>query len=248
MPRRDRSDNHEPSVRLMVREVVTSEDWEGRLDELTVFPPARLIGPLTPYLLREPVLKWRAVTMLGITAARLAAENPEGGRTALRRFTWMLNDESGGIPWGAPEAIGEILSQSELLGKEFHHVLVSYVLEEADGMDNYLEFTPLRQGAWWGIGRLGQARPGLLVPAARRLLDRGAGETDTVITGLVCWIMGNIQYAAAREFLAKLADDRRQLELYRDRVLSAFTVGALAREALEKIERPHGRCLPETWG
>ncbi|HDP80476.1 MAG TPA: HEAT repeat domain-containing protein [Spirochaetes bacterium] len=227
-------------LRRRVGELLSAEDGDALYAGLADITPARLVGPLSSYLGREPALKWRAVTALGWTVAKLADESPEGGRTAVRRFIWMLNDESGGIPWGAPEAVGEILARSELLGKEFHHILVSYVLEEDDGLDNHLEYTPLRRGAWWGVGRLCQARPGLVSPAAGRLYAQGRKETDPEITGLLCWALGSLRYRPAERFLSGLGDDGRHLDLYRDRSAEPITIGELAREALRKMELPAG--------
>ncbi len=75
--------------------------------------------------------------------ANFAEEDMESARVIMRRLMWSLNDESGGIGWGSPEAMGEIIASHDGLAKEYAHVLISYVWEEG----NFLEYEPLQRGA-----------------------------------------------------------------------------------------------------
>jgi len=54
----------------------------------------------------------------------------ESARVIMRRLMWSLNDESGGIGWGAPEAMGEIMARHEQLTKEYSAILGSYIRED----------------------------------------------------------------------------------------------------------------------
>lgn len=65
---------------------------------------------------------------------------------------WMLNEESGSIPWGVGEGFAEALFHSEALKREYLQLFLSYVWPEG----NYLEFPPAQRGFFWGIGRLAQ--------------------------------------------------------------------------------------------
>jgi hypothetical protein len=71
---------------------------------------------------------------------------------------WTLNDESGGIGWGSPEAMAEAMARHRGLAKEYISILFSYIREDG----NFLEYEPLRRGALWGIRRLSQVYPELL--------------------------------------------------------------------------------------
>jgi hypothetical protein len=95
---------------------------------------------------------------MGVTVARLANQDMEAARIVMRRFMWSLNDESGGIGWGAPEAMAECLASHAGLAGEYTKILVSFMRE--DGF--YLELPSLQRGLMWGIGRLAQVRPQLL--------------------------------------------------------------------------------------
>lgn len=103
-------------------------------------------------------LRWRAVSAMGPVVAELAEQDLEAARVVMRRLMWSLNDESGGIGWGAPEAMAECLVHHEQLAEEYTHILVSFMRE--DGF--YLEYPPLQQGLMWGLGRLAEVRPQLL--------------------------------------------------------------------------------------
>ncbi len=51
-----------------------------------------------------------AVRALGKAAKEIARTDPAFVREHLRRLFWLLNDESGGTGWRAPESIRSILS------------------------------------------------------------------------------------------------------------------------------------------
>jgi len=69
-----------------------------------------------------------------------------------------LTEESGGIGWGAPEAMGEIMARSEKLAEEYHKILISYTL----GGGNELDFEDLQKDVIAGLKRLSQVHPELV--------------------------------------------------------------------------------------
>lgn len=58
----------------------------------------------------DPVVSDRAITWTGTAAKIVNRRDPEYIRNYLLRLFWLVNDESGGIGWRAPELIGEIIS------------------------------------------------------------------------------------------------------------------------------------------
>lgn len=107
-------------------------------------------------------LRWRAVSAFGVVLPYMADEDLEGARVVMRRFLWSLNDESGGIGWGAPEAMAEIMVNSEVLRKEYLHMLLSYAKEDGDELfqdGNHLELPLLQQGLLWAIARVAEVYP-----------------------------------------------------------------------------------------
>ncbi len=212
-------------------------DLEALFRFLDTVPPRRSLNPIISlFYSGDALLRWRAVTAFGYVVGRLlAAEDMERARVAMRRMMWSLNDESGGIGWGAPEAMAEAMANNHLLAQEYCRILVSYVWEDG----NYLEHDPLRRGALWGIGRLAEVEPGLLREAGGVERTRPyLIDSDPYAAGFAAWAMAGMDAVEACGDLTSLAADGRELELYRRHRLSTTTVGRLAKEALERLQCP----------
>jgi hypothetical protein len=146
-------------LRRRVRELLGSGDLEQILHEMRKFSPRKAINPLiSAFYHSDPEIRLKAVKVFGQLVADLAEENMEEARVVMRRLMWTLNDESGGIGWGAPDAMAEAMACSRRLAEEYVRILISYIREDG----NLLEFEPLRRGALWGIGRLAQVYPEML--------------------------------------------------------------------------------------
>jgi len=193
------------------------------------------VAPLFSALCNPSVpVRWHAVTGFGVVIPALAEKTPEKARVVMRRFIWSLNDESGGIGWGAPEAMAEIMTASTLMAAEYHNHLLAYIHEDHCRPDCYLEHAPLRRGAVWGVGRLAQVRPDLAIKAEADLLC-ALEDCDTVIRGLAAWACGLLGLASALPKLEAMNADHSVLELYRDRKLQEPTMATLAAEAIALI-------------
>jgi len=230
---------HYRDLKRTLRDLLAEEGWRGRLSELDGLPARRLSGPLFSLLLdRAEAVRWRAALAFGRAVARLADSPAEGGleaaRVVLRQCLWRMNEESGGLGWGIPEALGETLARHERLAGEFHRVLASYVRQEVRGEGNYLEHEPLRRAVFWALGRLAEAFPGLVRGEVRALLD-GVQEEDAACRGLAARACGLAGVAEALPLLEALAGDPAGLDLWLDGEARPATVGALAREALERL-------------
>lgn len=222
-------------LKRRVESLLNSADWGGRIGELDDTEPKELIGPLFSLLMHAGETRWRAITLFGPTVARLADQRMEEGRIVMRRFMWNLNEESGSLGWGSPEAMAETMAVHEGLAREFHRVLVSYI-HDTGKAGNYIDHAPLRKGAFWGVARLANVRPGLMAEAASALLAGLTDREDAEIPGLAAWGLGPLMVPEAAPGLAALADDATPVELFRDFELQRTTVGALAREALLGLE------------
>ena len=223
--------NSKQSCRDLKRKVLAllqSYDFEQKLNELCQLPTRQVINPLFSFLLSsDEQIKWRAVTAMGAVVANLADDDMESARVIMRRLMWSLNDESGGIGWGAPEAMGEIIANHEHLAKEYANVLISYVRENG----NFLEYEPLQRGAVWGVGRVAQARPHIVKDAIPHVL-LFLESPDATVRGLAAWTLGLLQSEEARPKLEALLHDHIEVSLYLDRRLLNRPVSDLANEAL----------------
>ncbi|MGE4440282.1 MAG: DVU0298 family protein [Desulfomicrobium sp.] len=221
-------------TKRLVLDLLAGDGWEAGLDGLAELGQ-QAVAPLFSALCNpSPLVRWRAVTGFGAVVAALAAKTPEKARVVMRRFIWSLNDESGGIGWGAPEAMAEIMTTSPLMAAEYHNHVLAYIHEDHCRPDCYLEHAPLRRGAMWGVARLAQVRPELAQAAGPDLLC-ALDDCDGPIRGLAAWACGLLELTSALPRLDALLADSTAIELYRDRVLTETTVGALALEAVTRI-------------
>ncbi len=160
--------------------LLRADDFEERLSAWRQFPALRIINPLLSFLCSpDEVIKCRAVTAVGVVVSQLANEEMESARVIMRRLMWSLSEESGGIGWGAPEAMGEIMASSEAMANEYSHVLVSYLREDGNPLRNDL----LLRGVLWGLGRLAQERPRLLEDSVR-YIEPHLESKDAAVRGL----------------------------------------------------------------
>lgn len=194
-------------------------------------PLRQVVNPLISFFYHpEPLVRWRAVSVFGVAEAALAEAEPESARVMMRRLMWQLNDESGGIGWGAPEAMGESMARSPRLAAEYHTILVSYV--RLDG--NFLEHPILQRGSLWAVGRLAEIRPDL-VERAGPALNPFLRSPDAHHRGLAARAAGLIGTGALAPRLETLRNDPEMIELYHDWRLSTAAVGTLAAEALARL-------------
>ena len=167
---------------------------------------------------------------MGAVVSRLAEQDMESARVVMRRLIWNLNDESGGIGWGSPEAMGEIMSRHFRLAEEYAFLLVSYVNEQG----NYIEHPILQRGVLWGLGRLAHSRPRLVKHAVSFLPPYMRSE-DAIHRGLAVWTAGALDGGLTKSLLQHLSNDNATVKIFIDMHLIERTVGQLAREALSKL-------------
>jgi hypothetical protein len=214
-------------------EILKSENLDQVLDELCRLPARQVVNSLFSSLCSsDEQTKWRAVTAMGTVVANLAHEDIESARVIIRRLMWSLNDESGGIGWGAPEAIGEILACHEQLAREYANILTSYIKEDG----NFLEHEPLQKGAMWGVARLAQVRPHLIQDTKSYLIQR-LDSSDARVKGLAALTLGLLGAEEVRLQLEGLSRDDAEIHLYLDRKMGICRVCELAELALATMPK-----------
>jgi HEAT repeat protein len=218
-----------------VRELLNSVPFDRAVEELCRMPAQQVVNPLFSFLHHgNEKAKWAAVTAMGAVVSQLADQDMEGARDVLRRLMWSLNDESGGIGWGSPEAMGEILARHRGLAKEYAHILLSYT--RPDG--NYLEHEMLQRGLLWGIGRLAEARPDLLQDTVPQLKLYFRSE-DPTVRALAARIMGFLDVQGARKDLERLTRDASEVSFWEDGRLYRGRVKDVAEVALKRLSSAH---------
>jgi len=208
--------------------MLQADDFEAALADVRQIPGRQAVNPLFSFLYSgNERLRWRSITAMGVVVAQMADQHMESARVIMRRLMWNLNDESGGIGWGSPEAMGEITAAHEKLAGEFHRILISYI----DPSGNFLEHKGLQRGSLWGVGRLAHARPMLARPAAA-FLPAFFDSADPYLRGTAIWAAAPILDDRLKRMIASRLTDDAPLQLYRDLTLTVPTVAELARQAL----------------
>jgi hypothetical protein len=172
-------------------EAVTREDGAAlvRLAREAFAPVLRyLVGRL--YSVDEQA-KWRSVRALSVVAADPEIVGDERARDLLRRFFWALNDESGAVPYGIPEAIGEILAVRAELQATFLPLLCAQLTEE-----DMLQTGPIERGVIWALGRVGppvaETSPKAVAALRRAATGHPDPETREIARGALGAVGGSV--------------------------------------------------------
>ncbi len=154
---------HNRALKKTVRELLLREEMDTVLEQLYAMNLRRVINPLFSFFCSgDELLRWRAVTAAGAVISKMTQRRVEDARIMMRRLMWTLNDESGGIGWGSPEAMAETMARSAVLTKEYAAIFASYL----NPAGNYLEHAILQRGVLWGASRLARSRGAAAVRTA----------------------------------------------------------------------------------
>lgn len=208
-------------------------DVSDALATILRIPGRQAVGPLFSFFYAgDETVRWRAITAMGMVVSHMADEAMEPARVIMRRLMWNLNDESGGIGWGSPEAMGDITARHAGLAAEFCRILISYI----DPAGNFLEHERLQRGSLWGVGRLSHARPRLAAPAAPHL-SAFFDLPDPYLRGTAIWAAGPILDDTLRPLISAHRNDNAALHLYRDGRIARVSVAELVGEALGTVAK-----------
>ncbi len=224
------------SRRKVKREVIAllEKEWPERKDDLLLYPLKSLLNPLF-IALCHPVgrVRQNAIEAFSLVVPRLAAERLEDARVVMRRFLWSLNDESGGIGWGAPEAMAAIMCESDILRKEYLHMLISYMRDDGPELfqdGNFLELPMLQRGLLWGIDQLCQRFPELMrekevEPDLLFYLD----SVDADVAGAALLALYHLGCGVAQERLEPFLAQQEIISCNENGVLREYSIADIAR-------------------
>ena len=198
-------------TKKQVGEILALGSRSQALARLAQIPDAQLTGHLFSYFYNmDELIKFRSVTAMGELAPRIAQNSMEKARILLRRIMWNLNDESGGIGWGAPEAMGEILSKSPALAREFKSILFSYL----DHRGNHIEHDILQRGVLWGIGTYLRTAPRDLLDVTREQLHAQMASEDSIKRGYAIRALANADVFECMVLPDFIQADKTTIDIY----------------------------------
>ncbi len=173
--------------KIQIASAVSSGDRELLLDfarrSLT-----RVMRYLTSRLYSaEEAERELAVRALGVVAAEAGVLEPRRAVDLLRRFVWALNDESGAVPYGIPEAIGEMLAVRPEFQAAFLPILCSLLTEEEMSQTG-----PVERGALWAVGRVGKPVAVYSPKAVEAVRRAAASHPEAAARRVAAWALGEI--------------------------------------------------------
>ena len=151
--------------------------------------PGRVVRFLTGRLyVADEGTKWRAVRAFGVLAREPGLLTDARVHDLLQRFLWALNDESGAVPYGVPEAMGEILAARPERRASIVPLLCGMLSEEDTFQTGAVE-----RGIYWALGRIGPDVPThcpdvleVVAAAARSHADAGTRATAAEALERLC--------------------------------------------------------------
>ena len=148
-----------------VRQWLQDPSWS----ESAPLPPSPLFSDADPISLINPLFSClpvggevtdRAAFAIGLVMKKLYPLSPESAKNIVRRFMWHMNEESGNIGWGIPEAFGQTLAQCPSLADTYRKILFHYVYDAPEDQSTvFCDHAPLRISCYKAIGILLDARP-----------------------------------------------------------------------------------------
>ena len=221
-------------IKQEIAGLLMTDDFQESLEIICSFGLNKAISPLISlFNSRDELQRWRAVSGLGFVTTRLATSEMESARVVMRRLMWMLNDESGGIGWGAPEAMGDITARHQGLADEYARILISYL----NPSGNYLEHPMLQRGLLWGLARLAHARPEH-TQKATDCLQPFLVSADPIHRGLAAWTLAAQQDSTVQTRLAPLRADHSPITVYWGYTLQVCSVSQLTKKSTRSPENP----------
>ncbi|MFP4544224.1 MAG: DVU0298 family protein [Bacteroidota bacterium] len=161
-------------IKKEIKRILARESWREDIIQV-IRREGKALHPVFLSCVYDPdeTIKFRAIEAMGILLSEL--EDKEFTKEVIRRCMWILTEESGGIAWGAGEIIGIACTTGLDIAEDYLPKLQSYTYETENHADNYLDYPPLRAGAYWGMAAASSDYPGIL---DREILEESARIED----------------------------------------------------------------------
>ena len=189
------------SQKAEVRELLVQRDLDGLLAWAgATRNPQRILFSLTFAV--DELIKWRAIEAVGRVAGVQAGSDIQKVRDFIRRLLWLMNDESGGLGWHAPESIGEILVNVPALVNEYAGLLPAYLREE-----------PFQRGVHHAVYRVASVNHKPFTESIPKL-GESLTDPDPAIRGYAALTLETMGVKSYRSTIEKLQDDHSPVSLY----------------------------------
>ena len=169
-------------------------------------------------------IRWQAISAFGHLAHEYADIYDEPYRNVLRRSLWAMNDESGNVPWSAPEVMAAIIKAAPKYNYDFTAPMLT------NGLDNPM----CHIGVLWAVGHLGSNFNADLAQFLPRLTFALQSD-DALLCGYAIYAFTSCAYKEVEELIKPLCNVNAPLVIYKDEQLQKTTVSALAPNYLREV-------------
>lgn len=169
---------------------------------------------------KDGIVFWRAVEALGVFAHYIEQKERNYALELVRRYFWMLNEESGGTAWNASEAIGSLIAHCPETCGQFNWMYSGLLEDES-----------LSDGVLWGLAQWAQKAPHLVDPLEERIRPFLESE-DPLTLGLTALIyalmrISGLKWSVPIDLDTRLKNDQNLLEIYQDGQLTSYRIQEL---------------------
>ncbi|MBA3006063.1 MAG: HEAT repeat domain-containing protein [Proteobacteria bacterium] len=167
--------------------------------------------------------RWRIAWIIGQVCSRVATREPGQVSELIHRLFEACSD-SAATPWGMVETLGEIISgRTDIFGAFTRHLL------------NYMGDSSTQIQVIWALNKIARVRPDLIRETPFFNLFHFMSHPNPAMRGQVARLLGRIKATEAAIQLMALTEDMAELSIWEDAKCVNYTVSALAREAVARI-------------
>lgn len=206
-----------------VKSLAEASDIDGLVD--LAFDDLKTLRYLQRLLYSpDEAKRWHYAHVIGQVCRRLSTRKPGAVSDLLHRMYEACTD-SASTHWGLLESIGSIIAaRSDLFGAFTRHLLMFRNTDSS------------RDHVLWALGGIAANRPDLVRNTAFYSLFPFAGHPSPLTRGLAIRLFGMINAQEVKSSITELLDDKAEIIFYHEGKPVNTTVGALAREAITKMD------------
>jgi hypothetical protein len=176
------------NLEFKLDEVIARQDWHS-LRQITRAQSTKTLRYLIGRLYTPEDESRQQITQ----ALEVVVSDPEilgegKIRDLLHRFLWWLNDESGAVPFGIPEAIGVVLRARPELQRDFLPLICSMTYDP-----ELLQTGSIERGIFWALGHIGPPAAVCSPDAVRAVADAARQHPDSNTRATAAWALSRLQ-------------------------------------------------------
>ncbi len=209
-------------IKKMVSDMVKANDFKG-IYELVAKEGRAISALISMSYDKSSELSWRALHMAGRVIGELANDDYDAARGQVQRIIWNTSDESGTIPWTAPELLGEIVRRNPEPFKDIPPIIEGYAHSETE--DNIF-----LAGVLYALGRIGELHEEYIDDEGRYIITEELAHKDPEVCANAIIAAGKLKMELPDDVAASLLTRQEEVKIFRDEKLISVRIDELVRD------------------